>query len=121
MDLYDGGYQYDTNFEGDISEIDDDCYEWSNNDYLCFEYTDSLNDEENSIIDESTQVITVSGHSDDSYNGEYMRGNDWNDAPHYVMDDRHLYYFPPGYWQLDDRDQEIDEFSDQYNGGYRWG
>ena len=55
-------------------------------------------------------MITVSGHSDDSYNGEYMRRNDWYDAPHFVMNDRHLYYLPPSRLLLDYRNQEIDGF-----------
>jgi len=50
----------------------------------------------------------------------YTRGNDWYDAPHFVMGDRHLYYLPEVYWQLDNRDQEVVGFSDLYDGGYKF-
>ena len=38
------------------------------------------------------------------------------------MGDRHFYYMSTGseygYWQLDDRDQEVYGWGDYYNGGY---
>jgi len=119
-DLYNGGYVYRTDFTGDVTEVDNDCYSWSNYDYVCFNlsYIDAEAIEEE---EERVEVITVSGHSDESYNGDYVRGNDWYDGPHFVMDDRHLYFLGTSYIQLDDRDQEVVGFSDLYNGGYEWG
>lgn len=71
--------------------------------------TDALPDDE---------FVNVSGHNDDSYNGQYVRGSDWNDRPHFVMGDKHLYYQPGHYWQLDNNDQEVVGFADRYAGGY---
>ena len=35
-ELYNGGYEWGS-FTGDISELDNDCYNWSNYDHVCFE------------------------------------------------------------------------------------
>jgi len=36
-DYYNGGYEFTGTFAGDMTEVDDDCYEWSNGDTLCFQ------------------------------------------------------------------------------------
>jgi len=76
-------------------------------------------------VEESYQFVIITEHEDDSYNGQYFRGNDWYDHPHFVMGDQHLFYLPideeSGWWQLDDRDQEVEGFDDYYNGGYSYG
>jgi len=55
-------------------------------------------------------VLSFSGHSDDTYNGDYNLGACWNGFPHYVNGNgRHFYYlvngdegdFTDDYWQLD--------------------
>ena len=53
--------------------------------------------------------LTVSGHYDSNYNGEYCRGDDWNNLPHFVNDNgMHFYYFDTnndwGYWEMDYRE-----------------
>ena len=57
------------------------------------------------------QVIIITEHEDDSYNGEYVTGNDCYVSINFVMGDRHLFYLPyewsqGSWWQLDDMDQE---------------
>ena len=62
-------------------------------------------------------MITISGHSDDFYNGDYAKDEDWYGYPHYSNPDgAHLYFFYTGYWQLDDQIQ--DGTSDYHAGGY---
>jgi len=103
--------------------VDDDCYDWSNGDYVCFLLLDEAEEEVEEETEEGgyVETVTVSGHSDNTYNGIYVRGNDWNSAPHFAMGtDRHLYYQPGTYWQLDYRDQEAIGFSDFFAGGYEY-
>ena len=126
-DLYNGGYEWGS-FTEDITELDNDCYYWSNSDYICFELSyQRANATATEELEETVpeEVITVSGHYNDSYNGDYVRGNDWYDAPHFVMDDsvsdRHLYFLGTSFIQLDDRDQQVVGFSDLYNGGFSGG
>ena len=100
-----------------MSEIND-CFDWTGSyDQVCFEINGGAAEEENAHA-----TIVISGHSDESYNGIYTRGEDWNDSPHFVKDHFHLFYVPyaydGGYWQLDDRDQSANEIADFYNGGF---
>lgn len=44
------------------------------------------------MINQINDTIIVTGHDNYLYNGEYTRGNDWNDTSHFVMGDRHLYF-----------------------------
>jgi len=67
-------------------------------------------------------VITVSGHSNSFYNGDYVRDVDWYDLPHYSYENAdgtaHLYYRYSSYLQLDYRDQMETGYYDYYAGGY---
>ena len=53
-----------------------------------------------------------------------MRGDDWYDAPHFVLgygnDTKHLYFITENYLQLDNRNQEETGWGDYYNGGYEF-
>jgi len=42
--------------------------------------------------DVDEDVLYISGHNQDRYNGAYVRGNDWNGRPHFVMGDKHFYH-----------------------------
>ena len=70
--------------------------------------------------------VTSSTHGA-CYNGDYIRGNDWYDLPHYVQEadgeceELHLYYRYTNYLQLDNRDQEVYGWHDYYDGGYASG
>lgn len=63
-------------------------------------------------------VVHISGHNRAEYNGAYVRGNDWDGEPHFAMGNHHFYHLSSGYWQLDNRDQEVVGFGDYYRGGY---
>jgi hypothetical protein len=65
--------------------------------------------------------LVVSNHWDDDYNGYYIRGNDWNNRPHFVKGIQHLYYQPSSWWQFDNTDQEVEGFWDRSDGGYASG
>ena len=94
---------------GDVAELDD-CFEFINDvTPVCFEVIGDAPAVE--IPEAYVENVLVSEHSDDSYNGLYVRGDDWNGYPHFVMGDKHLFYFPDpydetGYWQLDNREQD---------------
>lgn len=64
--------------------------------------------------------ISVSGHSDNYYDGVYLRSDDWNGYAHFERPDgsAHLYWLDSGsgYWQFDYREQ--DGTQDYYDGGY---
>jgi hypothetical protein len=62
---------------------------------VCLEYN---SDESAPTEIVSHDHLEVMGHGNPAYNGVYARGNDWNDAPHFVMGDRHLYLQSNYYW-----------------------
>jgi len=59
------------------------------------------------------ESVTITGHSTDSFNGEYWRLGYWNGKPHWAKIDNsaHLYYFSYlgenyiGYWQMSAENQ----------------
>jgi len=67
--------------------------------------------------------VVISGHTDDSYNGVYLRTDDWGGVAHFEQADGsvHLYHHPGGYWQLDYRDQDGVTVEDYFDGGYTGG
>ena len=79
-------------------------------------------------VDDGRGYVTVSGHDDASFNGNYFRDGYWNGQPHFMNEnEKHLYYYNTegevegGYWQFDWRSQ-WDEFYpgniDSYSGGF---
>jgi len=138
-DYYAGGYEC-CDWTGDISEIDDDTYNFSGYDVHFLLVSGESADEavaeeataEEGTAEEFEEYIILSGHIDDCYNGVYYRGDDWYDLPHYVHEEsggcisgfggyRHLYYLYTSYLQLDYRDQELYGFYDYYSGGCDYG
>ena len=78
-------------------------------------------DEEILFEEQYVWYIIISGHEVSSYNGVYLRFEDWNGFAHFAKADRsaHLYYKNDsgrGYWRLDNRDQDGSE-EEFYNGG----
>jgi len=128
-DFYAGGYGFGEDLVGDLSEINDDCIDFGYEYMICFALVSEELTEETVAAELypsiAAEYVIVSEHVEESYNGQYVRANDWYDHPHFVMNDKHLFFLPneysgAGYWQLDDSDQELIGFSDLYNGGYTY-
>ena len=54
-------------------------------------------------------VLYLNGHTDDYYNGDYYKAEEWNGYPHYATADRraHLFFLEfggEGFWQIDWRE-----------------
>lgn len=126
-DYYAGGYTASGPFDGSPDEVNQ-CYDYG---YIlsgsCFEFfPGTATEAEEAVADESAsdEWVTVSGHYTACYDGDYYRGADWYDLPHYVKaaegdcDELHLYHRYTSYLQLDDRDQELTGWADNYRGGY---
>ena len=125
-DYSNGGYA--AGFNGDLSELEDDCYEWSSGAWVCFRLTthqQGCDTEEHAEPEAEPASFTIGGHTD-WYNGLYVRAEDWNGFPHFAKEDRsaHFYYSVCGtegdsctdYWYLDHNEQ--DGTRAWYNGGW---
>ena len=77
-DLYDGGYRDAT--DDYILELADQDVWWSVSDYIHFDYSSGDEAPLPTIESvESREMLTVSGHDNDDYNGDYYRMEDWNE------------------------------------------
>jgi len=89
----------DEDWEDDDDNWDDyeeqDDYEWDGN-YID---DDESNAYTNGCVPDSFEgntyghVITVRGHSDEGYNGDYCQRGDWEDGYHFEKDELHHFYY----------------------------
>ena len=83
-DYYNGGYAHDDDFVGDLSELDTNCIEgqWGTWGTICFELVDEVSVAaplypaevlDDDVTEDLSYLpsLTISGHSDDLYNGIY--------------------------------------------------
>lgn len=85
-------------------------FEWGSAEFDPSTIALAADEEDAAIEEEYVFYITVTGHSDEYYDGTYLRGDDWAGFAHFAKTDgsAHIYYLDSGagYWQFDYREQD---------------